>query len=181
MMKPPRIEAVEVTGPTQLRIAWTTGERLEIDLAEPIDRLTALAPLRDPAIFGRVQVGEWGHSLVWDGDIDLGADRLYERCKEQAGEFSPGQFDAWIRANHLSLTTAAEALGLSRRMVAHYRTGSRPIPKIVALACKGWEVQRGPQATATRQPADAMRKTVLSLAEDREACAYSVLRRTGHP
>lgn len=168
MMKPPRIEAVEVTGPTQLRISWTTGERLEVDLAEPINRLNALAPLRDPAIFGRVQVGEWGHSLVWEGEIDLGADRLYERCKEQAGEFSPSQFDAWIKANHLSLTTAAEALGLSRRMVAHYRTGSRPIPRIVALACKGWEVQRSLQATASRQPAGAGQRTVLSLAETRE-------------
>lgn len=69
------------------------GERLEVDLAEPINRLKALAPLRDPTAFGCVQVGEWGHSLVWDGEIDLGADRLYERCQEQAGEFSPGQFD----------------------------------------------------------------------------------------
>ncbi len=168
MMKPPRIEAAEVIGPTRLRIAWTTGERPEVDLAEPIGRLKALAPLRDPAFFGCVQVGEWGHSLVWEGEIDLGADRLYERCKEQAGEFSPGQFDAWIKANHLSLTTAAEALGLSRRMVAHYRAGSRPIPKIVGLACKGWELQRGPQATAAMLPAAAGQSTVLSLAEERE-------------
>jgi hypothetical protein len=171
-MKPPRIEAVEVVGPTQLRLAWTSGERLEVDLAEPISRLKALAPLRDPAAFGRVQVGEWGHSLVWDGEIDLGADRLYERCKEQAGEFSPGQFDAWIKANRLSLTTAAEALGLSRRMVAHYRTGSRPIPKIVGLACKGWEVQRGLNATAAMQRANPGRRTVLSLADDREQYVY---------
>jgi hypothetical protein len=25
---------------------------------------------------------------------------------------------------------------LSRRMIAHYRTGSRPIPRVVALACE---------------------------------------------
>ena len=85
-------------------------------------------------------IGEWGHSLVWSDTIDLGADRLYERCKEQAGELSPSQFDTWMKSHQLSLTTAAEALGISRRMVAHYRTGSRPIPKIVGLACKGWEV-----------------------------------------
>jgi hypothetical protein len=63
-----------------LRIAWTTGEQLAVDLAEPIHQLKALAPLRDPAAFGRVQVGEWGHSLVWEGEIDLGADRLYQHC-----------------------------------------------------------------------------------------------------
>lgn len=71
--KPPRIEIVEAIGPTRLRIAWTTGERLEVDLAEPVNRLKALAPLCDPAAFARVQVGEWGHSLVWAGEIDLGA------------------------------------------------------------------------------------------------------------
>jgi hypothetical protein len=42
--------------------------------------LQALAPLRDPVAFARVQVGEWGHSLVWEGEIDLGADRLYQHC-----------------------------------------------------------------------------------------------------
>ena len=80
MLKLPRIESAEAIGPTRLRIAWTTGERLEVDLVEPINRLKALAPLRDPAVFSRVEVGEWGHSLVWEGEIDLGADRLYQRC-----------------------------------------------------------------------------------------------------
>lgn len=125
----------------RLHIAWSTGESFDVDLSEPINRLQALAPLRDASLFAQVQVGEWGHSLVWDDEIDLGADRLYERCKEQAGEISPRQFDYWMRSHQLSLTTAAEALGLSRRMIAHYRTGSRPIPRIVHLACKGWEAQ----------------------------------------
>lgn len=141
MNKPPRIEAVEVVGPMLLRITWSTGEHFDLDLSGPIMRLEALAPLRDPAFFAGAQIGEWGHSLVWNDEVDLGADRLYERCKEQAGELSPSKFDAWMKNHQLSLTSAADALGLSRRMIAHYRTGSRPIPKIVSLACKGWEVQ----------------------------------------
>ena len=95
MMKPPLIEAVEVVGPASLRITWSTGECLDVDLSEPIKNLKALAPLSDPTHFARVEVGEWGHSLVWSDTIDLGADRLYERCREQAGELSPSQFDAW--------------------------------------------------------------------------------------
>ena len=86
MIKPPLIEAVEAVNSMQLRIIWSTGECFEVDLSEPIMRLNVLAPLRDPAFFALVRVGEWGHSLVWNDDIDLGADRLYERCKEQAGE-----------------------------------------------------------------------------------------------
>lgn len=142
MMSLPRIEAVDVIGPMRLRIAWSTGECFDVDLSEPINRLEALALLRDPALFARVHKDAWGHSLVWNDEIDLGADRLYERCKEQAGELSARQFDAWMKIHQLSLSTAADALGISRRMVAHYRTGSRPIPKIVFLACRGWDAQR---------------------------------------
>lgn len=52
------------------------------------------------------------------------------------------EFTVWMDRNGLSLATAAEALGMTRRMMAHYRTGSRPIPRYIALACKGWEVER---------------------------------------
>ena len=69
----------------------------------------------------------------------MGADRLYHLCREQAGLFSPLVFDEWIKKNSLSLSTAAEALGMTRRIIAHYRSGSRPIPKTVQLACIGWE------------------------------------------
>jgi hypothetical protein len=41
--------------------------------------------------------------------------------------------------NDLTLDAAAVALGLSRRMLAYYRSGSKPVPRTVALACLGWE------------------------------------------
>ena len=47
-----------------------------------------------------------------------------------------------MKRNDLSLATAAEALGMTRRMITHYRTGSRPIPRVVGLACKSWEAER---------------------------------------
>jgi hypothetical protein len=39
----------------------------------------------------------------------------------------------------LSLNTAAEALGISRRMVSYYRTAQKSIPRSIWLACLGWE------------------------------------------
>jgi hypothetical protein len=72
----------------------------------------------------------------------MGADVLYEISREQAGEWGPEKFDAWMERNALSLTAAADALDMTRRMIAHYRTGSRPIPRVVALACEGWEARR---------------------------------------
>jgi len=70
------------------------------------------------------------------------ADTLYGLCREQAGLPTARDFNDWMQRNGLSLTIAAETLGMTRRMIAHYRTGSRPIPKVVGLACKGWEAER---------------------------------------
>jgi hypothetical protein len=47
-----------------------------------------------------------------------------------------------MQRNHLSLTAAAQALGLTRRAIVYYHGGHRPIPKLVGLACKGWEAIR---------------------------------------
>ena len=84
-------------------------------------------------------VDDWGHALEWPDGFDLGGDRLYEVAREQAGLPTTASFNTWMEWIHLSLTKSANALGMSRRMVAHYRTGSRPIPIVVDLACMGWE------------------------------------------
>ncbi|OGR07459.1 MAG: hypothetical protein A2511_12015 [Deltaproteobacteria bacterium RIFOXYD12_FULL_50_9] len=139
MNKVPLITAVKVTGVLHLVITWNTRETLDCDLTATVSRHAALATFADPAVFSQVVVEEWGHGLDWPGGLDMGADRLYQLCREQAGLFSPAAFDEWIKKNQLSLSTAAEALGMTRRMIAHYRSGSRPIPKTVQLACIGWE------------------------------------------
>jgi len=51
-------------------------------------------------------------------------------------------FGEWMHRNDLSLTTAAEALGISRRMVSYYRTAHKAIPRSIWLACLGWEATR---------------------------------------
>jgi len=139
MRKVPFITAAKVTGVLNLVITWSTGETLACDLATTVKHHAALASFGDPAVFSQVAVEEWGHGLDWPDGLDLGADRLYQLCREQAGLLSPAGFDEWIKKNRLSLSTAAEALGMTRRMIAHYRSGSRPIPKTVQLACIGWE------------------------------------------
>jgi hypothetical protein len=139
MNKAPLITAVQVNGPLYLVITWNTGEILECDLTATVSRHAAYSTFGDPAVFSQVVVEEWGHGLDWPGGLDMGADRLYQLCREQAGLLSPTAFDEWMKNNQLSLSTAAEALGMTRRMIAHYRSGSRPIPKTVQLACIGWE------------------------------------------
>jgi len=139
MKTPPNITAARIVGPLVVEIEWSTGETLRADLAAcvspPFDALI------EQDFFARMMRDEWGHGLDWPGGLDMGADRLYELCREQAGLPTAREFGAWMQRNHLSLATAAETLGMTRRMIAHYRTGSYPIPKVVGLACKGWEVQ----------------------------------------
>ena len=49
---------------------------------------------------------------------------------------SPDAFRHWRERKAYTLDTAARALGVSRRMVAYYEQGARPIPRVVALATR---------------------------------------------
>jgi hypothetical protein len=133
------IKSARATGPGRLRLAWSNGAEAELDLGAWLER-PAFAALRDPAEFARVQVGDWGHSLVRPSGVEAGADSLWletlaaPRCEDARA------FLEWRLKHGLSLTAAAEALGLSRRMVAYYSNGEKPVLKTVLLACRGWEV-----------------------------------------
>ena len=140
--KPPSVTAAKAIGPATLELTFGTGETLSVGVAPLVRRFRAYAPLSRPRTFAKARVGAWGHAVLWPGGIDIDAGRLYEMARTQSGEWGPERFDRWMSENGLSLSTAAAALGMTRRMVAHYRTGSRPIPRVVALACLGWELQR---------------------------------------
>lgn len=137
MSKPPLIRAVKAKTPATLTIVWSTGETLTVDVSRLVKRFKLYAPLKNAALFAKAKADPWGHAVNWPGDIDMNADQLYELARQQAGEWGPERFSVWMTDHGLSLNAAADALGLSRRMIAHYRTGSRPIPRIVALACEG--------------------------------------------
>ena len=63
-------------------------------------------------------------------------------AREQAGDATPvAEFADWRVRNGLSLTDATTALGITRRMVSYYEAGRYLIPRMVGLACKGWEVE----------------------------------------
>jgi hypothetical protein len=137
-----RIAGVKHAGEYKLRLRWVGGKTMTVDLSEPVERLKGLRPLRDESVFLRAAKGEGGHSVVWPGEIDMGADRLWEMSLEQNGHLDAVEFIRWRWRDGLSLSDAAEALGLSRRQVAYYASGERAVPRTVLLACKGWEAER---------------------------------------
>lgn len=145
----PKLEAVEALAPYRLRTTWSTGEVLDVDVGNILRKIPALASVLDPEVFARVHIAEWGGSIEWF-DTEFGEDNVYAWAKEQAGEVSHEMFGDWMHRNDLSLTTAAEALGISRRMVSYYRTAHKAIPRQTWLACLGWEATRPKTKTLPR-------------------------------
>jgi hypothetical protein len=138
-----RIASVKHAGDYKLKLRWVNGKAMTVDLRDPVHRLKGLRSLRNQAMFARVEKGESGHSVVWPEEIDMGADQLWESSLEQNGQLDSLEFVRWRWRHGLSLTDAAEALGLSRRQVAYYASGERAVPRTVLLACKGWEAEQG--------------------------------------
>ena len=141
-MKEPNIKAVVSTSGESVEIMWANGKVDRVDLAEPINELAALAEIDNAATFSAVAVGKDGWSLIWPGGAEIGTDTLWRMAREQAGEATPiHEFAAWRVRNRLSLSDAAVALGITRRMVSYYEAGRYLIPRMVGLAIKGWETE----------------------------------------
>ena len=128
--------------PLTLRIRWQSGEESEIDVSGPVGIFALYEPLRrSPNLFCQVRLGEYGTDVVWTDEIDMSADTLWRLSREQSGlTMSPDAFKEWRERRALTLDAAAQALGLSRRMVAYYEQGAKPIPRVVALATKALEL-----------------------------------------
>ena len=138
----PRIVAVTADKkPLTLRIRWDKGDESLVDVSGLIETFRVYEPLRRaPELFAQVRLGEHGTDVVWTDDIDMSADTLWRLAQEQTGvTMSPAAFKHWRERKAYTLDAAARALGLSRRMVAYYEQGAKPIPRIVALATRGLE------------------------------------------
>lgn len=156
MKKTLTIKRVQALEGSRLRLAWSNGVTATVDLGEAIGRSKSLAALKDAALFAKATVGDWGHSVRWTDDLELGAESLWRRTLEAIGRPGVAAFIDWRLRHGLSLTQAAHELGLSRRMVAYYEAGTREVPKTVLLACHGWEARKGKAAQApTHRPQSA--------------------------
>ena len=138
------LTSVRDVAPAILELVYADGACLSVDLAPIIRAHKVLAPLREPATFASAHLVDHGHAVAWEGSdlLELAADNLRARAIEQAGGYSHELIYNWMARHQLTLDDAAQALGLSRRMLAYYRSGQKPVPRTVALACLGWEVEQ---------------------------------------
>lgn len=137
------LAAVEVLPDYRLRLTYADGQTFDVDLSERVHATEFLAPLKDVGLFAQAEVGFAGRSVDWiEDELDLGSDNLRHLAVEQAGGIGHERIWTWLHDTGLSLEQAAEALGISRRMLIYYRDGEKPIPRSIWLACLGWEAVR---------------------------------------
>jgi len=140
-MMPYTIKFITTLPDFTLRISWVAGGQAEVRVADIIQHTRGLAALREPAAFALAGVGEDGLSVAWSPELEISARRLWQLATEQTSD-SRAEFRDWLQRNQLTLTTAAQVLGLTRRTISQYSSGARPLPKTVHLALKGFEAER---------------------------------------
>lgn len=144
-MKRPRLKKVEVLVNYTLRLTFIDESVYTVNFEELFIESPGLRPLKDPAVFSKATLvpGE-GWTVVWpDLDIQIGADTLWLDAQAQnASDENTRIFAKWRARHGLSLKEAAAALGVTPRTISAYGTCKRPVPRYIALACKGWEAEQ---------------------------------------
>lgn len=127
----------------KLGLRYADGQSFEVDLNAWITETAVLSPLNDRALFAQAKIGFAGRTVDWiEDELDLAADNLRNLAVEQSGGIGHERIRHWLHDTGLTLEQAAEALGISRRMLIYYRDGEKPIPRSIWLACLGWEAVR---------------------------------------
>ncbi len=144
MMKRPRLKAINLLNDFKIVATFIDDSIFTIDFKPFFDISPGLAPLKNPSVFAGAIVDEWGWTLEWpELDIQIGADTLWLDAQAQNAPDENTRIFAQWRARHgLSLADAARALGMTPRTMTAYGSGKRPVPRYIALACKGWETEQ---------------------------------------
>lgn len=138
-----QLTAMHVLPDAKLHLHYADGQEFQVNLRPWIETTPALKRLADPELFEAASLGFGGRSVQWiEDDLDLGSDNLRNLAVEQAGGIGHERIWAWLHENKLTLDEAADALGISRRMLVYYRNGEKPIPRAIWLACLGWDAVR---------------------------------------
>ena len=134
----PRLLSVTVLPDLVVSATFTDGRTATVSMRDVIKNYPAFAPLESAEECATVQIADWGFTLEWNCGMSLDCNRFFELSLEQSDMIENVRFRQWQDSHALSLAEAAKAIGLSRRTISQYRTGARPVPRVVALACKGW-------------------------------------------
>lgn len=140
----PRMASVQPLHEFVLRVKWAEGPRAGredfVDVSPAIFGYKVYRPLRDENLFLTGSIAEDGDAVSWNDDEDLmmSADTIQSLAQES---WTPKEFVDFLTRNGLTQEAAAALLGRSRRQIANYATRG-PVPRVIALACYGFESLR---------------------------------------
>ncbi|WP_433767116.1 DUF2442 domain-containing protein [Pseudomonas putida] len=153
-MKRPRLAGVQALPGYRLALTFINGQQLTLELTHDVQAYRGLQPLQGNAFSG-AELGDDGWSVEWpELDIQIGADTLYlDALAQNASDEDTRIFIDWRARTGLSLSQAAEALGVSTRSISRYSSGREAVPRSLALACLGWDFlqQQANQARAAEE------------------------------
>jgi hypothetical protein len=134
------ITAIAVHLPFGLSVTFADGATFNVDLGPMITSYPTMGALSDASLFCQARIDARGGYVVWlDDELEIAADNLRNLAIEQSGGIGHERLWGWMDKHSLTQERAALALGISRRMLNYYLSGSKSIPKTVWLACLGWE------------------------------------------
>ena len=128
-------------GTLTLTLLWANRMRTVYDMRPLMEGRATFAALRAPEVFAGAEVIEGGLGVGWPGtEADCSADRLWYAARPQDNPFpdavmTADDFKGWLARHGLSLSGGGSLLGISRRQVAAYASGEKPVPRLVFLAC----------------------------------------------
>lgn len=67
-----------------LEITWEDGEVSVVSPRETVAQGGVFAPLREPELFARIELGEGGRWVQWPNEVDICADDLWYQAHPQA-------------------------------------------------------------------------------------------------
>jgi hypothetical protein len=162
----PRMASVQPLPDYVLRVKWAEGPRAGrvdlVNVSPAIFSYKIYRPLRDERLFLTGAIAEEGDAVSWGSDsrggddLTMSADTIQSLAQES---WEPKEFIEFLVRNKLTQEAAAALLGRSRRQVATYATIG-PIPRVVALACSGFESLRRDKFLAGRGGINARPPTV---------------------
>jgi len=140
----PRISEIRALPDFRLAIVWAKGSRTGraefVDLAPVINTYRLYRPLRNEELFQTARLVDHGNAVEWgDGTIDMPAELIEDIANEA---MTPQDFASFLRRNDLTQEDAAALLGYSRRQIENF-VSTGLIPRVVALACFGYEARSG--------------------------------------
>ena len=128
-----KVKGVAALPEHKLSVEFAEGVTKIYDAAPLMERIPVFKELEDEALFGSVQVDAGGYGIVWNDDIDLSCDEIWDNGEEVSTPFD----------DLMSFADASELWGLSESTLRKAVSYGKIVPGVDARKYgKQWIVTR---------------------------------------